>query len=243
MATTADPDNVALFGRLAADWWNPDGSSRLLHRINPARLGYIRDRIAAHHGRDPRQRRLLAGLSILDIGCGAGLVAEPLARMGGTVTAIDSGAEQIEAARQHAAAQGLAIDYRVGEVAGLAEASANAFDVVTCLEVIEHVTDVPAFLTALRRLLKPGGFLIFSTPNRTAASWAVLIAGAERIARLIPPGGHDWNRFLTPDELGAALATAGFDVDRVDGLGWSPLGGFHIGSDRSINYIGTAIAR
>ncbi len=243
MGTTADPDNVALFGRLAADWWNPDGSSRLLHRVNPARLGYIRDRVATHFGRDIRSRRLLDGLAVLDVGCGGGLVAEPLARMGGDVTAIDSGAEQIEVARRHAAAQGLEIDYLAMEAQDLARDRPNAFDLVTCLEVVEHVTDVPAFLSALRALLRPGGLLIFSTPNRTAASWAVLIAGAERIARLIPAGGHDWNRFLTPDELGEALMAAGFELDRIDGLGWSPLSGFRIGKDRSVNYIGAAVAR
>lgn len=243
MASTADPSNVALFGALAADWWNPDGSSRLLHRVNPVRLGYVRARAAGHFGRDLRQRRLLQGLSILDVGCGGGLAAEPLARMGGRVTAIDTGAEQIAVARDHAEAQGLEIDYRCLEAADLAAQAPKAFDLVTCFEVVEHVTDVPAFLRSLHELLKPGGLLIFSTPNRTARSWAVLIAGAERIARLIPAGGHDWNRFLKPEELEEALGAAGFDVDGIDGLGWSPLEGFRIGEDRSVNYIGAAIAR
>jgi 2-polyprenyl-6-hydroxyphenyl methylase/3-demethylubiquinone-9 3-methyltransferase len=243
MTGTADPGNVALFGHLAADWWDPDGSSRLLHRINPVRLAYLRDQVTRHASRDARQRHLLSGIRVLDVGCGGGLVAEPLARMGADVTAIDSGEAQIAVAREHAAAQGLAIDYRAIEVTELADASPGCFDLVTCFEVIEHVTDVPAFLAALHRLLKTGGLLLFSTPNRTAASWAVLIAGAERIARLIPRGGHDWNRFLTPGELTAALAAAGFDVRQTDGLSWSPMRGFHISRDLSVNYIGAAVAR
>lgn len=243
MTATADPDNVALFGRLAADWWESDGSSRLLHRINPVRLAYLREQVARHAGLDPRRRRLLEGMRALDVGCGGGLVAEPLARMGAEVTAIDSGEPQIEVARAHAAAQGLDIDYRAIEPGALADTCEGRFDIITCFEVVEHVADVPAFLAALRRLTKPGGLLLFSTPNRTAASWAVLIAGAERIARIIPPGGHDWNRFLTPAELTEALSAAGFDVRQIDGLTWSPMRGFHIGADTSVNYIGVATAR
>lgn len=240
MADTADPDNIALFGSLAADWWNPEGSSRLLHRVNPVRLGFIRDSLAAHFGLDTRRRRTLEGLSGLDIGCGGGLVAEPLARMGAAMTGLDMGEDVIAVARTHAAGQGLVIDYRVGEAAHLAAEKPGAYDFITCLEVVEHVSDVQSFLSSIRAMLKPGGLLVFSTPNRTPLSWAVLIAGAEKITRLIPDGGHDWRQFLTPDELTRKLAAAGLVVERIEGLSWSPLSGFTIGADTRVNYIGTA---
>lgn len=240
---TADSRNVALFGSLAADWWDPQGSSRLLHRINPPRLAFIRDAAVARFGcADAPRHRPLAGLSALDVGCGGGLVAEPLARMGAAVVGLDAGAEVIAVARAHAAAQGLAIDYRVGEVTGLAAERPAAFDLVTCLEVIEHVADRAAFLAALAALLRPGGLLVFSTPNRTIAARVGLIWGAERIARLIPDGGHDWHRFVTPAELTAMMAAAGLSVRMIRGLGWSPWRGFHIGDDTAIDYIGTATA-
>lgn len=241
MTATQDLENVALFGTLAADWWDPDGHSKLLHRINPTRLGFIRDAAISHFGLDRRARRALAGLKALDIGCGAGLVAEPLARMGAEVQGLDAGADVIAAARDHAASQGLSIAYHTGDVLAFAEAHADAFDLVTCLEVVEHVTDVPAFVAAVARLLKPGGLLVFSTPNRTPASWAVLIAGAEKITRLIPEGGHSWKQFLTPDELTQALAAAGLRADRLEGLSWGPAKGFHLSRDLSVNYIGTAV--
>jgi 2-polyprenyl-6-hydroxyphenyl methylase/3-demethylubiquinone-9 3-methyltransferase len=238
---TADDANVALFGTLAADWWDPDGQSKLLHRINPVRLGFIRDTLIGHFGRDPRARRALAGLSALDVGCGAGLVTEPLARMGAEVEGLDAGADVIAVARAHAAQQGLGIAYQAAEVTEFAAGRAARFDFITCLEVVEHVADVAAFLGAISGMLKPGGLLLFSTPNRTPASWAVLIAGAERIARLIPEGGHDWNRFLTPDEFTGHAARAGLRVDTLKGLSWSPMRGFHLSADLSVNYIGTAV--
>jgi len=241
MSKTADQQNIALFGGIAAEWWDPEGSSKLLHRVNPARLGYIRDSVVAHFGREMRARHALAGLSALDVGCGGGLVAEPLARMGAQVSGIDAGEDVIEVARAHASAQGLAIDYRAGDVTALALAMPASFDLVTCLEVVEHVTDVPAFLAALRGLLKPDGLLIFSTPNRTPQSWAVLIAGAERLTRLIPNGGHDWKQFLTPDELTQKLAMAGLKVQEIKGISWSIRKGFHVGENQAVNYIGTAI--
>lgn len=240
MDSTTNQQNVALFGGMAAQWWDPQGSSKLLHRVNPARLTFIRDAVSLHFGRSKSARHPLAGLLALDVGCGGGLVAEPLARMGATVSGIDAGEDVIAVARAHAASQTLAIDYRAGDVTALAEAMPGCFDLVTCLEVVEHVTDVPVFLAALRGLLKPGGLLVFSTPNRTPQSWAVLIAGAERLTGLIPKGGHDWKQFITPDELTQKLAQAGLRVESIRGLSWSLSKGFHVGDDMTVNYIGTA---
>ncbi len=234
---TIDGREADFFGALAGDWWDPRGSSAMLHRINPLRLRYIRDHVP---GLDPRARRPLAGRTALDVGCGAGLLTEPLARMGAAVTGIDAAAANIAAAREHAAAGGLAIDYRCGEVAELA-AEGRRFDLVTCLEVVEHVADVPAFLASLRALTADGGVLVMSTPNRTALSYATLIVGAERVARTIPRGAHDWQKFLTPEELTAALATAGFRVTDTQGLTWRPGTGFVLGRDVSVNYYLTAV--
>lgn len=241
-ATTIDPRQAGIFGALAADWWDPNGRSRLLHRINPARLGYVRAQCDAHFGWDPRSIHPAAGLRALDVGCGGGLLAEPLARMGFAVTGLDAAPESIAVARDHAAQAGLAIDYRVGAVEALAHERPAAFDLVTCMEVVEHVANVAAFLQGLRALLRPGGLLIFSTPNRTALSWAVLIVGAERITRDIPVGAHEWRRFLTPDELRAALAAAGFTGIETTGLGWRPGKGFVVGGSDAVNYLGRAIA-
>lgn len=239
--TTANSANVALFDDLATDWWDSEGSSALLHRINPVRMAYVRDRAIAHFGGNRLARHPLAGLAAADIGCGAGLVAEPLARMGAAVTGLDAGTATISAARAHAEGQGLRIAYRSGEVASLAAEQPGAFDLVTCLEVVEHVADVPAFLADLRRLLKPDGLLIFSTPNRTLLSWAVMIGAAEHVLKTIPKGGHDWQQFLTPDELTRHLATAGLRVDDLAGLSWRPDRGFHLSANRLVNYIGTAL--
>lgn len=240
MSATQDTANVALFGSLASDWWDPEGQSRLLHRINPARLGFIREALVDHFGLDSRARYALGGLAALDIGCGAGLVAEPLARMGAKVEGIDAGDEVISVARAHAEGQGLSITYHVGDVLAFAESNAGCFDFITCLEVVEHVLDLQSFMNAISRLLKPGGLLIYSTPNRTPRSWAVLIAGAEKIARLIPEGGHKWSQFLKPEELAQKLASAGLRPDRLAGLSWRPSKGFHVSEDQSVNFIGTA---
>ncbi len=232
---------AAHFGAMAADWWNPNGSSAPLHRITPLRSTLLRDTACRHFGREPRVRRPLAGLVAIDVGCGAGLMTEPMARMGAAVTGIDAAPENIAAAEAHAAAGGLAIDYRATSVEALADSGVTG-DIVTCFEVVEHVADRESFLGALARLLNPGGLLLMSTPNRTAASWAVVIAGAEYLARAIPRGTHDWNQFVTPDELAADLATAGLRVVDTQGLGWRPDKGFHLGSDLSVNYFVTAVA-
>lgn len=238
-AASINPAEAAFFGALAGDWWNPRGSSAMLHRITPVRVAHIRSEAVAHFGLETRSRRPLAGLSALDVGCGAGLMAEPLARMGATVTAIDAAPENIDAAAAHAAAGGLAIDYRCIAVEALAATGAQ-HDLITCLEVVEHVAGRDEFFAAIAGLLKPGGLAVFSTPNRTPASWAVVIAGAEYITRSIPKGAHDWNRFFTPDELAEALTHAGLAAAQPVGLSWRPGRGFHIGSDISVNYFLTA---
>lgn len=207
----------------------------MLHRITPLRSGLIRDAVSAHFGRDAKARVPLTGLWALDIGCGAGLMTEPLARMGAATTGIDAAPENIAAAAAHAAAGGLAIDYLATSVEALAVTGAT-FNIITCLEVVEHVADRDSFFAALAALLAPGGLAILSTPNRTAASWAVLIGGAEILTRSIPRGAHDWQRFMTPAELAEALVNAGLAVTATHGLGWSPVRGFHLGSDVSINY-------
>jgi 2-polyprenyl-6-hydroxyphenyl methylase/3-demethylubiquinone-9 3-methyltransferase len=248
MASTTAPASPApsiaaneaeFFGKLADDWWNPKGSSAMLHRITPVRSALIRDVTVAHFALSTTTRRPLAGLTALDIGCGAGLMTEPLARMGAAATGIDAAPENIAAAAAHARAGGLEIAYQATSVEALAATGAR-FDIITCLEVVEHVADRDSFFAALAALLAPGGIAILSTPNRTAASWAVLIAGAEMITRQIPRGAHDWNRFMTPPELSEALVNAGLSVVDTHGLGWSPTKGFQIGSDTGINYFLTA---
>ncbi len=232
-------NEAEFFGKLAEDWWNPTGSSAMLHRITPVRSALIRDAAVAHFGLSAKTRRPLAGLTALDIGCGAGLMTEPLARMGATATGIDAAPENIAAAAAHATAGGLDIAYHATSVEALAATGAR-FDIITCLEVVEHVADRDSFFAALAALLAPGGLAILSTPNRTAASWAVLIAGAEMITRQIPRGAHDWNRFMTPPELSESLVNAGLAVMATHGLGWSPAKGFQIGGDTGINYFLTA---
>lgn len=238
-ARTIDKTNVALFGA-SAEWWDPKGPSGLLHQINPARLRFLRAAAGAHFGWDARSRTPLLGARVLDIGCGGGILAEPLARLGGDVTGVDASLEAIEVARAHAGRAGLAIDYRHGDVESLALAEPASFDLVTAMEVVEHVADLDRFLAALRCLLKPSGLLVFSTPNRTAASFAVMIAGAEYLLRLIPRGAHQWRKFLRPEELSAALLKAGFVVGGIEGVVWRPGPGFTLGRDRSVNYIGSA---
>ena len=235
--STIDAREAAHFGALAAAWWDPRGSSAMLHRINPVRLQYVRDAVDWHWGTDARDRRPLQGRSALDVGCGAGLLAEPLARMGARVTGVDAAGEAVAAARAHAATGGLAIDY----VAGGVEDVASTFDLVTCMEVVEHVADREAFAAGLARVLGPGGLLVMSTPNRTVRSRVLLAEGAEALG-LIPWGTHDWGRFLTPGELTALLAGAGLRVTDVTGLEWGPGRGFRLGVDLRLNYLLTAVA-
>jgi 2-polyprenyl-6-hydroxyphenyl methylase / 3-demethylubiquinone-9 3-methyltransferase len=234
-ASTIDPREAAHFGALAAEWWDPQGSSAMLHRLNPARLRYIRDQVDQHWGLDETDLKPLAGKRVADVGCGAGLLAEPLARLGAAVTGIDAAPGNIAAALAHAAGQGLEIDYR----AGGAEALGGRYDLVTSLEVVEHVADPAGFVAALAAAVAEGGLLVLSTPNRTALSKLVLIGLAEGTGR-IPKGTHDWSKFVTPDELAAMVRAAGLEVIDITGLGWSPARGFAAGEDLSLNYLMTA---
>lgn len=235
-APTIRPEEAAHFGALAAEWWDPAGSSAMLHRLNPVRLGFIRGEIDRHFGSNIKALRPLAGKRALDAGCGAGLLCEPLARLGAGVTGVDAAAENIAAASAHAQAMGLIIDYRCGELDSL---SLAPFDLVCSLEVIEHVSDKPAFIGALANVLAADGLMILSCPNRTAKSRLLLVEAAER-AGMVPRGTHDWKDFVTPDEMRELLHAAGLEMSEPTGIAWSPTNGLHLSDDISLNYIVTA---
>ena len=234
-ATSIDPREAAHFGKMAADWWDPRGSSAMLHQMNPVRLAYIRDRLDQHWSLDECDLKPLTGRRAADVGCGAGLLAEPLRRLGAEVSAVDAAPENIAAARLHAQGQGLEIDYRVGGV----ESLEGPFHLVTCLEVIEHVAQPRAFIAGLARILSDDGLLILSTPNRTSTSRLMLIGMAEGLGR-IPRGTHDWEKFLNPEETGALLRDAGLEVIDCTGLAWGPARGFHLSDNKSLDYFVTA---
>jgi 2-polyprenyl-6-hydroxyphenyl methylase / 3-demethylubiquinone-9 3-methyltransferase len=234
---TIDPREAEHFGKLAADWWNPRGASAMLHRLNPPRLRYLREAVDAHWGTDPHGFTPLAGKTALDVGCGAGLLCEPLARLGARVTGVDAAPENIGAARAHAAASGLEIEYLAGEFEQVA--AGRSFDLVTSMEVIEHVTDPAAFVAGLAAALAPGGLMILSTPNRTPLSRLAMITVGEGLG-MIPKGTHHHARFITPDELTVLLAAAGMEVADLRGLSFSPGAGFHLSDDTSLNYLLTA---
>ena len=240
---TLDRTEVDRFNALAAQWWDPRGNFRPLHQIGPARLKFIRDSIVNElPARTTSPLRALDGIRILDIGCGGGLVAEPLARLGAAVTAIDPAIDTIAAAKSHAAQQGLVIDYRAERAETLA-AVGERFDVVTCLEVIEHVPDVRAFLQVTATLVQPGGLLILSTINRTFKSYVLAIVGAEYILRWLPPGTHQWDRFVTPDELSDHAQSIGMHPLPARGMVFNPLRDtWALSSDTDVNYLMTVRA-
>jgi len=223
------------FGRLASDWWDPNGRSAMLHKLNPVRLKYIRDQIDQHWQCDECSRAPLDGKTALDVGCGAGLLTEPLARLGAKVTGIDASPEVIAVARDHARAMALEVDYRVGEV----EELKGQFDLVTCMEVIEHVADPALFLRALAARLASGGLLIMSTPNATGWSRLMMITLGEGLGR-IPRGTHDFEKFLTPERLKLLLAEAGLRCIDIEGIAFSPTRGLHLSDDVRLNYLVTA---
>jgi 2-polyprenyl-6-hydroxyphenyl methylase / 3-demethylubiquinone-9 3-methyltransferase len=235
---TLDTAEVSRFNALAQEWWNPNGNFRPLHKIGPARLSFIRDAIVAELKPAPQQGlRVLDGISILDIGCGGGLVAEPLARLGARVTGIDPAHDTVAAAAAHAHAQGLTIDYRAARAETLRDAG-EMFDVVTCLEVVEHVPDVRAFLAVATALVRPGGVLILSTLNRTLKSYALAIIGAEYVLRWVPAGTHQWHRFLKPDELSAHVAALGLKPRPPRGIVFNPFqDSWSLSEDVDVNYL------
>ncbi|MXP26991.1 bifunctional 2-polyprenyl-6-hydroxyphenol methylase/3-demethylubiquinol 3-O-methyltransferase UbiG [Altererythrobacter indicus] len=233
---TIRPEEAQHFGALAADWWNPQGSSAMLHKLNPVRLSFIRESIDLHWGGDPESIRPLLGKSAVDVGCGAGLLCEPLARLGATVTGVDAAAENIAAASAHAQGSQLPIIYRHGE---LGQLGLGQFDLVTSMEVIEHVADKRAFVGELAARLAPDGLMVLSTPNRTPASRWLLVKAAEAIGA-VPRGTHHWEDFITPEEFVDLLAEAGLETSAPKGIAFSPMKGLHLSDDLSLNYIFTA---
>lgn len=233
---TVDPAEVARFEALGAEWWNEKGKMAPLHAMNPARLAFVRDALVRKFGRDPKSLRPLKGLTILDIGCGGGLLSEPLARMGAEVTGIDPAAGNVEIARAHAAGSGLPVTYRAITAEELAAEGAR-FDAVVALEVVEHVADVGLFVRTAGALVAEGGVLVLSTLNRTAKSFALAIVGAEYVLRWLSPGTHQWDKFITPEELEATLAAAGFCATEKAGMIYEPFSGdFRLSQDMDVNY-------
>lgn len=239
---TVDENDLAQFEQLGAKWWDESGPMKPLHRLNPVRLDYIRRAACAHFGLDAEKLGALSGLSAADIGCGGGIVAEPLARMGAQVTGVDAGAENIAAARAHAEISGLTIDYRATTAEELVESGAQ-FDIVTALEVVEHVADTDLFLASCAALVRPGGLLIVSTLNRTAKSFILGIGMAEYVLRWLPAGTHDWRKFMKPSEVAAPLMTAGMDVTDITGLIYDPIRSkFRLSeTDLDVNYLMTTV--
>lgn len=237
---TLDQREVDSFGALAAQWWDPNGKFRPLHQLGPARLTFIRNEILSAFRRATDGMHPLDGLRLVDIGCGGGLMCEPLARLGANVTGLDPATDSIEAARRHAAKQDLSIDYQAKRAEDLV-AQGKTFDIVLCLEVIEHVPDVAAFITAIAPLARPGGLIILSTINRTVKSYGLAILGAEYLLRWVPVGTHQWERFVTPDELAHYVTSAGLNPRTTKGLVYSPLGAsWSLSTDTDVNYMMSA---
>jgi len=242
--STVDTAEIERFSRIAEEWWDPKGKFAPLHRLNPVRLGYIRDRAAGHWKRDPLAGSPLQGLSLLDIGCGGGLLCEPMARLGATVTGIDAAERNVVTASQHAEGQGLSIDYRETTAEALA-AEGRQFDIMLALEIVEHVADIDLFLKCCGQLTKPDGLVFLSTLNRTAKAWALAIAGAEYVLRWLPRGTHDWKKFLKPSEVVRGLRSGGVETEEIVGVVYSPLSrawSLNKG-DLDVNYMLYGVAR
>lgn len=232
-----DPGEVARFDRMARDWWDPKGPMRALHKLNPVRLEYIRDAACRRFGRDVRAPRPLSGLTILDVGCGGGVLSEPLARLGAGVTGLDPAPNNVHVAKLHAERSGLAIDYR-GETIEAVAARGERFDVVLAMEVVEHVADVQAFVSACCAASKPGGLLVMATINRTLRAFALAIVGAEYVLGWLPRGAHQWDKFVTPEELADAIATGGLRVTERRGVVYNPLADqWLLARDTAVNYM------
>jgi 2-polyprenyl-6-hydroxyphenyl methylase/3-demethylubiquinone-9 3-methyltransferase len=235
--TTVDPDEVERFSALAADWWDPRGKMAPLHKFNPVRIGYIRDQAALRFGRDAKKLDSMKGLRMLDIGCGGGLLSEPLARLGASMIGVDPSETNIEAARQHAEQSGLVIDYRCTTAEALTEAG-EEFDIVLAMEVVEHVADVPLFVQSCAAMVKPGGLMIAATLNRTLKSFALAIVGAEYILRWLPVGSHRWDKFVTPNELEIAMELGGLRVIASQGVIYNIVADrWQLSTDTDVNYM------
>jgi 2-polyprenyl-6-hydroxyphenyl methylase / 3-demethylubiquinone-9 3-methyltransferase len=236
-ASSIDPAEVERFSRLASTWWDPRGPMAPLHKLNPVRLGYIRDKTAARFARDPKKLDCLKGLRILDIGCGAGILSEPLARLGATMVGADPSEENIAVASSHAEESGVDVDYRATTAEALAEAG-ERFDVVLAMEVVEHVTDVKEFVATCASMVKPGGLMIAATLNRTLKSFALAIVGAEYVLRWLPRGTHQWDKFVTPAEFERAIESAGLNITGERGVIYNPFADrWQLSSDMDVNYM------
>ena len=235
---SVDADEVAKFSAMAADWWNPTGKFKPLHRFNPIRLKFIRDTAEAHFGIPAGQSRPLAGLRLLDIGCGGGLVCEPMTRLGARVTGVDASEANIKTALTHAREQGLEIDYRAGTAEGLIDSGEPSFDIVLNLEVVEHVADAHQFLIDTASLVRPGGLMIVASLNRTAKALATAVIGAEYILGWLPRGTHDWSKFVTPEEVRTALHAAGMQPEPAIGVSYKSLSGsWVLSNDTAVNFM------
>jgi 2-polyprenyl-6-hydroxyphenyl methylase/3-demethylubiquinone-9 3-methyltransferase len=240
--SSIDPDEVARFSAIAAEWWDPKGKFAPLHRFNPVRLAFIREQALARFGRDGRARRPFEGLRLLDIGCGGGLLSEPMSRLGFSVTGVDASERNIGVARTHADEQGLAVDYRASTAEALLAEGTAPFDVVLNMEVIEHVADPGAYLRDCARLVAPGGLMIVATLNRTLKALALAKVGAEYLLRWLPAGTHDWRKFLKPEELAGFLAGEPVRVEGPFGMAYEPLSGrWSQSSDIGVNYMMTVM--
>lgn len=240
-AASIDPAEIARFSAMAAEWWSPQGKFRPLHKFNPVRLAFIRDCIVSHFGRDSTAPAPLRGLRLLDIGCGGGLVAEPMARLGAEVVAVDASEQNIGVARTHAQEAGVEVDYRCTSAEALA-AAGEQFDIVLSLEVVEHVADLEGFLAACGGMVKPGGLLIAATLNRTMKAYALGVVAAEYILRWLPRGTHDWKKFVKPHELAAGLRHAGLTVRDIAGVSYDPLADrWRLSRDTDVNYMMVAV--